>query len=163
MKTNEIVVSADFKGKFLEGYLVDGISPKPGQVMQFDFTQPQVGGRFAVKLYSPGSDGARPIGPYLVLLPDHLSGKDAKEAYPANVKSRCFLAIPQAGDELNLLIADVAGTGDSHPIGERLMVANGTGKFIALAGSPHSAPATLLESLPALTEDTLGWCVWNGY
>jgi hypothetical protein len=43
------------------------------------------------------------------------------------------------------------------------MVDDTTGKFIATTGSPATQMAQLLETLPALTADTLAWSVWSGY
>jgi hypothetical protein len=72
-----------------------------------------------------------------------------------------FLYTPYPGDELNLLIADGPGTGSAHNAGELEMVQNGTGKLIPQTGS-LLAPFVLLETLAALTTDTLGWCQYKG-
>lgn len=152
---NTIIVSADPKGVFMEG-VVSG-TPKPGTIMEISsFTM--VGGRFTWRAYQPGTDGERRL--IAVLLEDNLQGKTPTDAYVDG--TRCFLYCPIAGEELNCLLADVAGTGDAHTAGETLIVDTGTGKLIATTGSPESEPFRLLESLSALTADTLAHVMYTG-
>lgn len=165
-KGNEIVLSVPPKGVFTEGFINTGETPKPGTIMQKDPTQTVVGGRFVFKAYNRDADGDHPAGAFWVLLPDHLQGKTATDAYAAG--DRCFLYAPLPGEELNLLIEDVtAGTGTGatadHAAGEILMVNDGSGKLIATTGSPETEVAMLLEALADLTSDTLGWCEWSGH
>ena len=154
---NEIVVSANPRGVFTEGYVGAGITPKPGQIMQIDPTVALKGGRHTWKLYTGGANGNRPKGPLAVMLPDPDQGKIATQAYAAG--DRCFLYCPLPGEELNLLMkfGDVS---DTHAAGEILIVENTTGKVIATAGTPQSAPFVLLESL-TLTADTLVWTMFG--
>lgn len=165
-KGNEIIVTAEPKGRFTEGIINTGETPKPGTIMQKDPTQSTVGGRFVYKAYNRDADGDQPAGAFWVLLPDQLQGKLATDAYAAG--DRCFLYAPQAGDELNLLLMDVtAGTGTGatadHAAGEILIVDDGTGKLIATTGSPETEVALLLETQNDLTADTLAWCEWSGH
>lgn len=164
-KGNEIIVSAQPRGHFTEGVIATSNTPYPGTIMQIDATVATVGGRHTYKIYDRDADGDRPVGAFYVLLPDHLRGKTATDAYAAG--DRCFLYAPVSGDELNLLIADVvSGTGTGaaadHAAGEILMVDDGTGKMIATTGSPETEVAVLMETLNDLTSDTLGWCLWSG-
>ena len=153
---NGIIVSSDPKGVFLEG-TVDG-TPKPGTVMQLNSQEP-VSGRHDWTAYAPGTDGEQRL--IAVLLPDSLQGKLATDAYVDG--DRCFLYVPAAGEELNMLVANIAGTGDAFAIGDILIVDTGTGKLIATNGTPESEPFQVLETQAALTADTLVHCQYTGY
>lgn len=158
---NEIIVTANPKGNFLEGYIATGETPKPGTVLQIDPTVALKNGRHTWKIYNRDADGNRPVGPLAVLLPDHLQGKTATDAYAAS--TRCFLYCPLPGDELNMLLLDIAGTGDDHSAGELLIVDDGTGKLIATTGSPECEPFVLLEDVTDPEADTLAWVMYSGY
>lgn len=157
---NEIIVNGEGpKGRFIEGIIDAGITPKPGTAMQIDPSQAMQGGRHVWTLYNRDADGNMPKGPLAILLADNLQGKTATDAYAAG--DRCFLYVPLPGDELNLLISNLAGTGDDHTAGEIVMVDDGTGEFIATTGSPEEEVAVLLEDITDPTEDTLAWCYWS--
>jgi hypothetical protein len=155
---NKIIVSANPRGVFMEGYISGAV--KPGTICQADASVALKGGRHTFKVYQPGTDGEMPVGPYYILLEDSRQGRSAADAYVSG--DRCFLYTPIAGEELNLLLADVAGTGDDHALGEKLMVDTGTGKLIATTGTPESEVAQLLEVITDPTADTLAWCLWSG-
>ena len=156
-KGNEIVVSAEPMGRFLEG-TVDG-TPKPGTVMEIVPATEPTGGRHKWRVYQPGTDGEQRL--IAVLLPDHLQGKTATDAYVD--ETRCFLYCPVAGEELNMLFADVAGTADDVAIGDVMIVDTGTGKLIATTGSPESEPFIALETVTDPTADHLVHCMYTGY
>lgn len=158
-KGNRIVLSSEPQGRFIEGVL-GNITPKPGTIMQFDISEALVGNRHVWEVYNADADGGNPKGPYIVLIEDYLAGVGPTTAYAAN--SRCFGYIPKSGDELNLLLADVAGTADDHTKGEILIVDDGTGKLIATTGTPEDEVAMLLEDVTDPTADTLAWCIWQG-
>ena len=155
---NEIIVSAEPKGHF-EECIISG-TPKPGTVMQVKAATEMVGGRFTYEVYNAALDGdQRGIA---VLLPDHLQGRLATTAYAD--AERGFLYWPCPGEELNMLLANIAGTGDTFAIGDLLMVDDGTGKLIATSGSPESEPFICVETVgTALTADTLTHCKFTGY
>lgn len=151
-----IVVSAEPGGKFMEGYIASGQTPKPGTILQRDATVALRGGRHTYKLYDRAADGDNPLGPIFVLLEDRLQGKTVDDAYAAG--DRCFLYTPISGDELNCLLGDVTGTGDTHALGEALMVDDGTGQLVITTGTPQQTPFLLLEAVtPAPTAATLAW------
>lgn len=160
---NEIIISAPTspRGVFTEGIIKTGNTPKPGTIMQMDPTVSLVGGRHTFKVYDADADGGRPKGPLYILDYDKLQGKLPTDAYAAG--DRCFLYTPIAGEEFNLLLADVAGTGDDHTAGEILIVDDTTGKLIATTGSPETEPFMLLESVTDPTADQLVWVVYTGY
>lgn len=156
---NEIIVSANPRGVFMEGTIAT--AEKPGTVMQIDPTVALKNGRHTFKVFTRGADGDHPLGPIFVLLADNLQGKTAGDAYA--VGDRCFLYAPLPGEELNMLLLNIAGTADDHALGELLMVDNGTGKLIATTGTPECEPFVLLEAVTDPVADTLAWTMFSGY
>jgi hypothetical protein len=157
-KGNGIIASAEPRGRFLEG-IVSG-TPKPGTVMQIAAsTAADDNGRHTWEVYNAAADGNQRL--IAVLLPDSLQGDLATSAYVD--EERCFLYVPIAGEELNMLVANIAGTADSFSVGDILMVDDGTGKLIATSGTPEAEPFIVLEAKSALTADTLVWCMYTGY
>lgn len=155
---NKIILSANPQGKFLEG-IVDG-TPKPGTVMQIK-TPFSNNGRHEWEAYttnSPQNGNRRLIA---VLLEDDNQGKLITDAYVDG--TRCFLYVPIAGEELNMLILNLSGTADDHAAGELLMVNDGDGKLVVSAGTPESEPFMLLEAITDPTADVLAPCMYTGY
>lgn len=156
-KGNEIIVSANPRGVFMEGTLEGAL--KPGVLVEIKATALDGSGRPTFRAYQPGTDGVRKIP--IVLLPDVNQGKLATDAYADG--DHCFCYVPVAGEELNMLLQDVSGTGDAHAVGETLIADSGTGKLIATTGTPESEPFQLLEAVAAPTADTLAHCIYTGY
>jgi hypothetical protein len=140
---NSIIISSNPGGTFIEGIIGAGLTPKPGTIMQMQLATALVGGRFTFELYNADADGDQRT--IFVLLEDDLQGKLMTTAYAAG--DRCKLYVPKAGEELNVLLVDVVGTGDDHTIGELLIVDDSTGKLIATTGTPESEPFQLLETI----------------
>lgn len=155
---NEIIVTADPKGTFLEG-IIDG-TPKPGTCMQVKAGVEMVGGRFTYEVFNQAADGSRSL--VAVLLPDSLQGRSATDAYETG--KRGFLYCPIAGEELNMLIGDVAGTDGSSDfaIGDRLMIDDTTGKLVDNS-SGESVPFICLETVTDLAADRLTMCQYTGH
>lgn len=161
-RRSSIIVTSEPKGRFLWGRLKTGITPKPGTILQIDASAGiNANGHFDFELAAPDADGGRPKGPLLVLLENDLEGKLMTEAYADSALVRCY--VPLAGDELNLLLADVSGTADDHAIGEMLIVDTGTGKLNATTGTPESESFMLLETITDPTADTLAHVIYTGY
>lgn len=158
MRGNRIVVKGHAPFNF-EGIVQGAL--KPGTVVQIDPTVPLVNGQQSVKVYTRGADGNRPAGPLIVLVEDIGQGKTADQAY--NDGDQCFGYIPRPGDELNVLLKDIAGTADDHAAGQVLIVDDTTGKLIATTGTPQSEPFMMLETITDPVADTLGWAVYSGY
>ncbi len=156
---NAIIVTSDPKGQFDEGVITGAL--KPGTVLQRDPTVALQGGRHTYKAYDRGADGDRPAGALWILLHDGYQGKTVLDAYVTG--TRCFVYSPRPGEQFNLLLADVTGTGDDHTKGEILMVDDGTGKLIATTGSPETESFLLLESFTDPTADQLAWVEYSGY
>ncbi len=150
----EIIVSSEPRGRFTEG-IISG-TPKPGTIMELLAATAPVGGRFTWRA-STRSTGAK--GAIAVLLPDNLQGKLATDAYVT--LTRGFLYFPVAGEELNLLVADVAGTADDVAIGALFGVETTTGKLKA-DSSYGSAPFQALEAITDPAADYLLWCMYLG-
>lgn len=156
---SEIIVSANPQGVFLEGTIYG--TPKPGTVMQVKATA-LIGGRPVWQVYDTAGDGYP--GMVAVLLPDSLQGGLATTAYATG--THCFLYCPIAGEELNMLVADVSGTGTSgseaKAIGDILMVDDGTGKLVD-DSSGLRKPFILLEAqAEPISADALLHCMYTG-
>lgn len=154
---NLIVLASPRKGVTKEAIITG--TPNPGTVMQIDVSEAEVGGRFTYEAYNPGADGTRK--PIAVLLEDDMQGKLATDAYVSGDVGKIYFPAP--GEELNMLLQNAAGTGDSFAVGDVLIVDNGTGKLIATTGSPESEPFEVREAQAALTADTLVRCQYTGY
>lgn len=156
---NTIVLSPEPRGRFIEG-IIDG-TPKPGTVVQLKAATEPVNGKFTFEVYNRDADGNRPQGPLFVLTEDYLQGRLVTDQFASGDLVKVYAPLP--GDELMMLIADVAGTDtDTHAIGEILMVDDGTGKLVA-SSSPETEPFVLAETLAGLTADTLAHCFFSGY
>lgn len=154
---NCIVVSTDPKGKFVEGTIGAGLTVYPGMAMQIQPATDPVGGRDVWEIYAPGADGEMPKGPIIILTESLIDLPTV--AYTAGL--RAFGYVPLPGDELNVLLKDVAGTGDDHTKGEKLILDTGTGKFIATTGSPEEEVAILRETVTDPAADQLVWVTWQ--
>jgi len=152
---NEIIVTAEPGGVFKEGPISG--TPKPGTVMQIKAATAKVNGNFTWEVYNKASDGVNAL--IAVLLPDTLRGKVATAAYANG--DHGFLYCPIPGEELNMLVADVSGTGDDHAIGDTMMVDDGTGKLVA-ASSADAEPFQLLEAATDPTADALMHAIFTG-
>jgi hypothetical protein len=150
-KGNDIVVSRDPRGRYIEGY-ISGSTVKPGQCVQLKAaTEPADDGRYYYELAAPGTDGD--IAEMLIVVPDYDQGQTESSTYADG--SRIFIYQPLPGDELNVLVLDVAGTADDIAIGTKMILDTGTGKFIATTGTPESEPFVALETITDPTADYL--------
>jgi len=162
-KGNCIVVSANPRGVFMEGYVASGQTPYPGTIMQIDPTVDLINGRNTFKIYDRDADGDRPKGAIYVLRENYLLGKDKDTPYaPGDL---CFLYAPLQGEELNVLVKNLSGTGtaDDYVKGELMTIDDGTGMLIRTVGSPETEPFTLKESSTDTTANVLLWCEFSGY
>jgi hypothetical protein len=156
MRGNRIVVNPDAKGMYEWGYITT--AEYPGTVFQRDPTVALKHGKHTYKVYQPGTDGENPVGGYWVLIEDLYQAKTNVTQYAAGDLAKLYS--PRMGDELNLLVGDVAGTGDVHLAGEKMMLDTGTGKLIVTTGSPEDEVAQLLEAIAAPVADVLAWVQW---
>lgn len=162
-KGNRIIVTENPRGVFTEGFIAAGETPSPGTVLQIqDSAGIDGNGRMTFELANMDGDGTRPKGPLYVLLEDSLQGRTSTDAYAAG--EACFLYTPAAGEELNMLVLNLAGTADDHPFGEMLVVDDTTGQLIVTpGGAEETEPFKLLEAITDPTADTLAHVVYTGY
>lgn len=158
---NEIVVTSEPGGQFTEGFVKSGETHYPGMVVQRDASVALVGGRHTYKIYDRDADGDQPAGAFWVVT--NLLGALVGQGVTVGITDRAMYYSPEAGEELNLLVGNLAGTGDDHALGEILMVDDGTGKLVVTTGSPETEVAQLLEVITDPTADTLAWCQWSGH
>ena len=140
---NKIVVTPYPKGVFLEGRIRGPESP--GIMVQIDVSESAISGRFQWEPYDQAVDAQ--MGLVAILLEDELQGKVNSAAYVDG--DRCFMYCPIPGEEMNIMLQDLSGTGDDHSLGDRVIVDDGTGKFIATTGTAadKSEPFILLEAV----------------
>lgn len=125
MKGNEIIVTPNPGGKFLEG-IIDG-TPRPGIPMQIQAGTALVNGRATFERYTKGTDGQ--AGPVFILLPDALQGRIYSDAYVD--ADRCFLYAPLVGEEMNIRVAD----NETVIVGDELLVKNSNSQYIVSTGT----------------------------
>jgi hypothetical protein len=150
-----ILITALPQGRFLEGTIFG--TPKPGTVMSMKDAFYE-GGWHRWEPWSYSSGHRRLIA---VLLENRLLGGTIDDAHVSG--TRGLLYCPIAGEEMNMLIADLAGTGanNTHAVFEQLMVQTATGKLI-VESSPESEPFTLLEAITTTDADVHAPCMYTG-
>jgi hypothetical protein len=155
MKGSKILINADPHGRREEGTITD--TSKPGTLMERVPATAMSQGRFSWRAAS-ATAGAK--GQRIILLENWTLGKIYSDAYAAN--ERCFLYWLQAGDECNVILLDVAGTGDAAIAIGDLFGVNNTGK-ITRNSAYTSTPFESQEAVAAgLAADYLLWCVYRG-
>lgn len=152
---NGILINGiDPKGRQIEG-IISG-TPKPGTLMEIVPGTAPVNGRHTWRVWS-GASGAKQL--IVVLLEDAEQGKLSTDAYVTATRAKLYIPVP--GDELNMLMADVAGTADDHAIGDLLGAQTATGKLI-VNSSFAFIPFTCMETITDPVADQLVWCIYNG-
>jgi len=142
---NDIIVTANPKGVFTEGYITG--TPLPGTLVSLDVSEAKSNGRFTWQPFTPGT-GERAL--IAVLLADELKGKTATDAYVTG--DRCFIYCPLPGEELNVLVQD---SEDAIVVGDLLIAETATGLLLETTGTPESEPFVALEALGTIAADTL--------
>lgn len=169
VKGNNILISEMEKNRRIEGFIQR--TTKPGTCMEIDWSVAPVNGDWTWEPYGiTAADGIRGVGAdgdrrlVAVLLNDTLAGQAATTAYAgtSDAPVRCFLYVPVVGEELNMLIDDIGGTGDDLRIADILMIDDGTGRLIETTGDPESEPFIVLEALTNPMADTLLHCMYTG-
>lgn len=160
---NSIIITSEPMGYFEEFLTKSSETIYPGMILMVDVSVSLVNGRRTAKIYDRSVDGEHPAGPFIVVTErlQAMAGSPMTTAIPSG--ERILGYTPRAGDELNLLIANLSGTADDHAAGEILMVDDGTGKLIATTGTPETEVAVLYDTITDPTADQLGWCQWSGY
>lgn len=156
-KGNGIVVSSNPKGVFLEGTIQD--TSKPGTVMQMEAATAFISGRPNWIHANLGADGDPAL--IALLVEDSLQGQLMTTAYTSG--TRCFLYCPVAGEEVNVLLDEGAGTSNTITQGDRFMMDSDTGIPIPESGSPRSVPFIAMETLTQQAAPVLTWCTYTGH
>ena len=165
MKGTRILANAGTRGVFEDVFVVG--TPKPGTVMEIEPAVAAVGNVFSYAAYGTqaasggkfvAADGNRKA--IAVLLERDIEGKTYDDAYVDGEMGRVYW--PAMGEQLNMLIANQSGTGDSFAIGDELMVDDGDGKLMACDSDAEAHPFTCLETVAALTADGWALCRFNG-
>ncbi len=164
-KGNEIFLNGMFgHGRYMPLINGTGGDLYPGTIVQVDYTDAIDGGVFTAVDYNADIDGGRPKGAHVVVLDtmQKMVGRLMTDAIPTLEMFQGYA--PIAGDELNLLWADVSGTGttDVIAIGTVGIVQDTTGEIIATTGSPEAEVCIARERI-ALSGDSLIWCEWTGH
>lgn len=154
---NKIVLTAQPVGRFMEGYISG--TPKPGTMIQVKAGVEMKGGRHTWEPFNGAADGSRAL--VCILSENWFLGNGPDVAYADGARFQAYCPIP--GDELKVLLQNQAGTADSFAIGDRLMVDDGTGMFIAATGTPESVPFIVMETVEAITADTLVHVMYTGH
>lgn len=160
MKGNEIIVSANPRGRLEEGIITG--TPHPGDVLEIVPGVAQIEGRFTFRQVTRAT-GSK--GPNCVLLHDPDQGGTNLTQYASGSHVQVYW--PMAGDELNMRVTDKAGTtvGNSIAIGDLLSVETGTGHVVPLESFGYaSAPFQALEAVVGSTvsADYLLWVHYFG-
>jgi hypothetical protein len=166
-KGNNIIVTSPDSDRRKEGIIAG--TPKPGTVMAIVAdTSPDGTGAFTWEPYGTtaaasnngvAADGDKRV--IAILDADWDQGKTVNDAYADG--ARGFLYFPNMGEQFNMILEDVAGTGDDHIIGDLFMVDDGTGKLIATDNDAQSEPFQILEAYTDPVEDKLAWVMYTGY
>lgn len=163
-KGNRIVVTAEPQGIWKRG-IVSG-TPKPGTFMQMvSGIAPNDNGQHTWEVYNTAGSGVPRV--VAILEEDRGQGKLMTDAYVTGTECRVYLPVP--GEELNVLITDITGTGatSDYVVGDLLEVIDALGTFrdVAVAGTGYlrSAPFQVLENYSDMVGDTHLHAMFTGY
>jgi len=151
----KILINPEPKGVIKDGIILGNL--KPGICLEIE-TPFYQGNRHR---YQPADPQVNAQVPIIILLESKLRGYDIDTAHVSGELGQVYYALP--GDELNLLLADVAGTGDTHTALNMYGIQGATGKLIVESGTFESTPFQLLQSQSALTADVLAPFMVTGY
>jgi hypothetical protein len=153
---NEIVITANPKGNFIEGVIND--TSKPGTIMQVQAATEMVSGEHTWVAAAPGTDGKKVL--VAVLLSDDLQGFGPSQAYVAGTRGRMYCPVP--GDDINVRVGEVAGTGNTFAIGDRFIIDAESGLLVPESGSPQDTIFVCMETITQAAGGTLVWCRYLG-
>jgi hypothetical protein len=139
--------------------ILDG-TPKPGTCMTVKAATEPVNGVFTFTVYNRDADANRAT--VAVLLEDELQGYGLGTAYVTG--KRGMLYYPEAGDHLQMLVANLGGTGEAFAIGDYLLIDDGTGLLVDTTGTPEMESFIVMETVTGgITEDTYVLVEYTGH
>jgi hypothetical protein len=149
-KGNTIVLTGNPKGNFLTGIVSGALLP--GTLVEIKATA-MVNGLPTFEAFAPGTDGqGKPIG---ILMEDSDQGKLITDAYVDG--KACQVYCPLPGDDVNALLGEVAGTGNTYAIADRLIVDAEDGILVPFTGSPADVYGICMETLTQVAGSHLTW------
>jgi hypothetical protein len=151
MKGNCILLSSNPKGQFIEGVMGD--TSKPGCCVQVKAATAFSNGRPTFVAAAPGTDGKQVM--QAILLEDSNQGFGPQTAYV--VGTRAIAYVPIAGEEMNVRLGEVAGTGNTYAIGDRVVNDAEDGIYVPAPGTEQDTPFIVQETLTQVAGGTLGW------
>ncbi len=156
MRGQEIIISAEPRGRFDEGTIEGALYP--GTCVEIKPSVDPSAGRPTYRQVSR-ADGA--IGPVAVLLPMDAGGQLSTSPYTSG--DRCRVYYPIAGDDLNMVIRSSSGTGTAGEtnVGDKLAIQKGSGKLMP-GGALTSQPFMLMEHVGLDTAADLAWVKYLG-
>lgn len=154
---NSIILSSNPKGQFVEGTIDSAVSTaKPGHAVQIKAATEFVGGRPFFQLAAPGTDGEDIV--HMILIEDNLQGFTMTSTFAAGTRARAY--VPIAGEEMNIRVGEVAGTGNTFAIGDQFMINASGGYYIPATGSPPQSVAFVcMETEVQVAGQSLIHCV----
>ncbi len=150
---NTVIINGpEAKGKFEEIILND--TSKPGTIMQIDTSVTKLkSGHWTWKAANTGTDGK--AAQIAVLLEDKLQGFTFGQAGVAGTLRRIYYPLP--GEDINCLLGEVAGTGNTYAVGDRLILDAEDGILVPESGSPQATIAVCCEILTQVAGSALAW------
>lgn len=147
---SKIIISSNPKGQFLSG--IAGDTSKPGTIMQVKAATALIGSQFTWIAAASGTDGKRVL--FAVMLEDNKNGFGTGQS--AVVGQQIELYCPISGEDINVLVGEVAGTANTYAIGDRLEVDAEDGILVPEAVGTQ-CPAIMMEVLTQVAGSTLAW------
>lgn len=153
MRGSKIIVTGDPKGVRLSGIIKD--TSKPGTCMQLNTGQTaDKPGGFEWIAAAPGTDGKTVL--HCILMEDRTQGKLNTDAYVSGTLISMYCPLP--GEDVNIIIGETAGTGNSFNIGDYLMINATGGYYIPITGSPQQTAFVVMEKVTQQAGSYLTWC-----
>lgn len=153
MRGSKIIVTGDPKGVRLSGIIGD--TSKPGTCMQLNTGQTvDKPGGFTWIAAAPGTDGKGVL--HCILLEDRTQGKLNTDAFVSGTLINMYCPLP--GEDMNVIIGETAGTGNSFNIGDRLIINATAGYYIPETGSPQQTSWLVMEKVTQVAASYLTWC-----
>lgn len=167
MKGTRIIITSKPRGVFEDVYITG--TPSPGSLMELKPSTAAVGGLFNYQLAGTQADSS---GQYMaedgdrksiaILLEYDQEGGIYSRAYVAGELGRVYW--PAMGEQFNMRIGNISGTGDDYIIGTELMIDENTnvGMLMPADANAEAHPFTCLEVNTDVTVEFLAWCRFNG-